>query len=82
MKNMKSDRAALAWICSAAKGKKRYVVVLILIQIILGLSASGYALLLSGACTDREQALAYFRDLAEGTVEQARLLQVLGNAER
>lgn len=48
MKNMKSDRTALAWICSAAKGKKRYVVALILIQIILGLSASGYALLLSG----------------------------------
>lgn len=39
------------------------------------------ALLLSGACDDREQALAYFRDIAEGTVEQARLLQVLGNAE-
>ena len=39
------------------------------------------ALLLSGACADREQAMAYFKDMADGTVEQAQLLQVLGTAE-
>lgn len=39
------------------------------------------ALLLSGACADREQAMAYFRDLADGIVEQAQLLQTLGSAD-
>ena len=39
------------------------------------------ALLLSGACADREQAMAYFKDLAEGIVQEAQLLQVLGNAD-
>lgn len=48
MKAKTKDKATLSWICSAVKGKKRFVAILTLIQAILGLSSSGYALLLSG----------------------------------
>lgn len=39
------------------------------------------ALLLSGACASPEQAMDYFKDLAAGIVQEAQLLQLLGNAE-
>lgn len=48
MKQKSSDKGTLAWISAAAKGKKRFVAVLLLIQVILGFTSSGYALLLSG----------------------------------
>lgn len=48
MKVKSNDKAALHWICAAAKGKKRFIVLLIAIQAVLGLISSGFALLLSG----------------------------------
>ena len=48
MKQNTKDKAALTWISAAAKGKRRFIALLVLIHAILGLSGSGYALLLSG----------------------------------
>ena len=48
MKVKSSDNATLAWILAAAKGKKRFIALLTIIHAVLGLSSSGYALLLSG----------------------------------
>lgn len=47
MKAKTNDKGALSWICAAAKGKKRFVVILTIIHAILGLTSSGFALLLS-----------------------------------
>lgn len=43
-----TDRAALAWLNAVAKGKRRWIALLILIQSVLGFSAVGYALFLQG----------------------------------
>lgn len=48
MKKKTGDRAALGWVISVAKGKKRYVAALILVQMILGGTTTGYALFLRG----------------------------------
>ena len=42
------DRAALNWLIAAVKGKKRYVGLLLVVQVISGVFGMGYALLLSG----------------------------------
>ena len=47
MKQNNGDKATLKWLISVAKGKKRYVVLLTLVQVILGTSSMGYALFLS-----------------------------------
>ena len=39
------------------------------------------AMLLTGACSDTDQALAYFKELAEGILQETEILQQLGNAE-
>lgn len=48
MKRKTSDKATLAWLWAVATGKKRYVGLLFLVQVILGVSSMGYALFLSG----------------------------------
>lgn len=48
MKRKGNDRAALQWMSEAARGKKRFIAVLTVLQVVLGVSSSGYALLLSG----------------------------------
>lgn len=48
MKRKGNDRAALQWMREAARGKKRFIAVLTVLQVVLGVSSSGYALLLSG----------------------------------
>lgn len=48
MKEKTGDRATLAWITSVAKGNKRYVAALVSVQVILGVSTTGYALFLRG----------------------------------
>lgn len=47
MKQNNGDRATLKWLTAVAKGKKRYVALLTLVQMILGTSSTGYALFLS-----------------------------------
>ena len=39
------------------------------------------ALLLSGACADKDQALTYFKELADGVAQEAALLRRLGSLE-
>lgn len=39
------------------------------------------ALIFTGACTDEAQALSYFKELAEGVVTEAKILQQLGQLE-
>ena len=48
MKQKTNDKATLRYIASVAKGKKRYVGMLVLIQMFLGGSSMGYALFLRG----------------------------------
>lgn len=48
MDNKTGDKATLRWITAVAKGKKRYVAILLLAQMLLGGSSMGYALFLSG----------------------------------
>ncbi len=48
MKQKTSDRATLSWIISVSKGKKRFIWLLLVIQVIQGLASMGYALFLSG----------------------------------
>ena len=43
-----TDRASLGWLNTVAKGKRRLIALLILIQSVLGFSAVGYALFLQG----------------------------------
>jgi ATP-binding cassette subfamily B protein len=43
-----TDRATLAWLNAVAKGKRRLIALLVLIQSVLGFSAVGYALFLQG----------------------------------
>ncbi len=52
MKQNNGDKATLAWLISVAKGKKRYVAILTLVQMILGASSMGYALFLSSLVND------------------------------
>lgn len=44
MKQNTGDKATLGWIVSVAKGRKRFVAALILVQVVLGISSMGYAL--------------------------------------
>ena len=44
MKHKTGDKATLGWIVAVAKGKKRYVAALTLVQVVLGVSSMGYAL--------------------------------------
>lgn len=44
MKQNAGDKVTLGWIVSVAKGKKRFVVALILVQMVMGISSMGYAL--------------------------------------
>lgn len=48
MKNKTGDRATTAWIIRTIKGQKRYVLILTLLQMILGVCSTGYALFLRG----------------------------------
>lgn len=48
MKKETGDKVTLGWITEVAKGKKRYVGVLLLANMVLGGSSMGYALFLSG----------------------------------
>ena len=48
MKQKTNDKAVLAWMSAATKGKKRFIALLVAINAVLGLSSSGYALLLRG----------------------------------
>lgn len=48
MKQKTGDKATLRWVTAAAKGKKRYVGILLLSNMVLGGSSMGYALFLSG----------------------------------
>ena len=47
MMRTNGDKAALRWIVTVVKGNKRYVAVLMLITMLLGMITTGYALLLS-----------------------------------
>ena len=44
MKQKTGDKATLGWIVAVAKGSKRYVLALTLVQMVLGVSSMGYAL--------------------------------------
>ncbi|MBQ3215930.1 MAG: ABC transporter ATP-binding protein [Oscillospiraceae bacterium] len=46
MKQKTTEKATLAWLVSVAKGKKRYVILLTLINVIMGTSSVGYAVFL------------------------------------
>lgn len=64
MKNKTGDRAIVAWIISTIKGQKRFVLLLALAQMILGVCSSCYAVFLKGLVNgavgrDREQMLLY-----------------------
>ena len=48
MKRKTGDKTTLAWLWAVAKGKKRFVGLLFLVQVILGVSGMGYALFLRG----------------------------------
>lgn len=48
MKQKTGEKATLSWLIAVAKGKKRYVFILTLINAILGASSVGYALFLKG----------------------------------
>lgn len=48
MKQKTGDKTTLTWVGGVAKGKKRFVGMLLLVQVILGASSMGYALFLSG----------------------------------
>lgn len=48
MKRKTGDKTTLAWLWAVAKGKKRFVGLLFLVQVILGVSGTGYALFLRG----------------------------------
>lgn len=48
MKQKNSDKSTLSWLLARAKGKKRYIGVLLVLNLIMGLSSMGYALFLSG----------------------------------
>lgn len=48
MKRTNGDRATLRWIGAVVHGKKKYVIGLLLVNAILGISSTGYALFLSG----------------------------------
>lgn len=48
VKHRSEDRAALAWLIAGAKGKKRYVLLLLVTQVLSGVFSMGYALFLSG----------------------------------
>lgn len=48
MERKNSDRATTAWIIRTIKGQKRYVLILTLLQMILGVCSTGYALFLEG----------------------------------
>ena len=48
MKQKTSDKATTAWIIAVAKGKKRYVALLALVQMIMGVTSMGYALFIRG----------------------------------
>lgn len=47
MKKKENDKKTLAWILARAKGKKRLIAIVALINMVLGATGSGYALLLS-----------------------------------
>lgn len=46
MKAKKGEKATLSWLISVAKGKKRYVILLTLVNVLLGVINVGYALFL------------------------------------
>ena len=48
VKQSSGDRAALKWLIAGAKGKKRYVFLLLAVQVIAGVLSMGYALFFSG----------------------------------
>lgn len=48
MKQKNNDRKTLHWLWARAKGKKRYVITLVIIKILLNILSVGYALYLSG----------------------------------
>lgn len=48
MKRKTSDRVITGWILKTIKGQKRYVLLLMLAQVILGFCSTGYALFLKG----------------------------------
>lgn len=48
MKQKTGDKATLSWLFAVSKGKKRYVALLTLVQVLLGGSSTGYALFMSG----------------------------------
>ena len=48
MKRKNGDKTTLCWLLARAKGKKRYIGALLLINMALALSSMGYALFLSG----------------------------------
>lgn len=48
MRKKTGDRATAMWIIRTIKGQKRYVLILTLLQVILGVCSTGYALFLEG----------------------------------
>ena len=72
MKHNNGDKATLAWLISVAKGKKRYVALLTLVQVIIGTSSMGYALFLSSLVNeaiDKDQSgFLYYAGLLVGLV--------------
>lgn len=72
MKRKTSDKSTLIWISGVAKGKKRFVGLLTLVQMILGASSMGYALFLRGlvdnAIAGNKDGFLYYAMLMVGLV--------------